>query len=96
MDFGGNPRPVPGVNEPRGDGTFFDIGAFEFQWPINSDSDFDGNQQIDYLDLFMFAPSWEKEMDTPVEIPNLNGDFVVNALDLLVLMKDWREATGPE
>jgi len=34
-DFEGNPRPLDGVSEPRGDGSDFDIGVFEYYPPMS-------------------------------------------------------------
>jgi len=95
-DHEGKARPVRGVNVERGDGSLYDIGAFEFHLFDNYLSDIDGNLKVNHLDLFEFEPAWHKETDFAGDPRNLNGDSAIDAFDLLVLRNDWGVETGVE
>jgi hypothetical protein len=94
VDYDGKARPVQGVNVARGDGSLYDMGAYEFHLFDNYLSDIDGNLKVNYLDLFEFEPGWHKETDFAGDPRNLNGDTAINALDLLILRNDWGVETG--
>jgi hypothetical protein len=49
-------------------------------------ADFDGNGEVNVLDLLDLIAAWGATGDTPQD---LNGDSVVTVLDLLVLIGAW-------
>jgi len=95
VDYDGKARPVRGTNVEKGDGSLYDIGAYEFHLFENHLSDIDVNLKVNDLDLFEFEPGWHKETDFAGDPRNLNGDSAIDALDLLVLRNDWGKETGP-
>ena len=92
-DFDGNPRPFLLRTHPGGDGSGYDIGAFEYHSP----SDLNSDQKIDAMDVMIFQtdwglvtgpggngqPDWEKATD-------LDGDGVINGADLADFLEDTR------
>ena len=93
-DIEGEPRPMDGTLEPRGDGSDFDIGADEFYSLFNLRSDINADNCVGHLDLFIFQGHWKTVYGT-IEPCNMNLDEDVNALDLYVMMEDWHRETGP-
>jgi hypothetical protein len=94
VDFDLNPRGVHSINVPRGDGSGYDIGAFEYQGPFILASDADGSETVDEIDLFDFSSGWGA---APAESDprDFDANWEVDALDLFVLLDDWGQATGP-
>lgn len=90
-DLRGLPRPIdiPGIGQ-DGNGTEFDLGAFEFQF-----SDYPTPTPTETP----IPTSTPTPTETPIPTPtrtfqstDTNGDGVVDAEDLLMLLKDWKRS----
>ncbi|MCA9450355.1 MAG: hypothetical protein KC931_24750, partial [Candidatus Omnitrophica bacterium] len=66
-----------------------DIGAYEFQRIENSPQNFDGDLDIDSMDLFVFGSGWHMESGPSEDQRNFNGDFSIDSLDLLDFLHVW-------
>jgi hypothetical protein len=95
LDFAWNPRGIKSINVPRGDGSGYDIGAFEYQGPFILASDADGSQTLDEIDLFDFSSGWGAD-PAPSNPRDFDASSSVDALDLFVLLDDWRQVTDAQ
>lgn len=74
-DIEGNPRPTDAVSEPRGDGSDYDMGAYETIVPINSDSIADH-----ILDINRIPEERRDEADK-------NNDAIIDTADIVTLQE---------
>jgi hypothetical protein len=95
VDFDGTPRGFDAISLARGDGSDFDIGAFEYQGPFMFSADLNNSKSVDPLDLLVFQQDWHR-VTSPPPPADTNGDEDIDALDLLVLLRDWHRETGPQ
>jgi hypothetical protein len=95
VDFNLNPRGVHSINVPRGDGSGYDIGAFEYQGPFILASDADGSETVDEIDLFDFSSGWGAA-PADSDPRDFDANRSVDALDLFVLLDDWRQETDAQ
>jgi hypothetical protein len=95
LDFAWNPRGIKSINVPRGDGSGYDIGAFEYQGPFILASDADGSQTLDEIDLFDFSSGWGAA-PADSDPRDFDASSSVDALDLFVLLDDWRQVTDAQ
>ncbi|MBC8310626.1 MAG: VCBS repeat-containing protein [Planctomycetes bacterium] len=54
--------------------------------PLSCEEDFDGNSEVNVLDLLTLIAAWEVTGSNPED---LDGNGVVNVLDLLILIAAW-------
>jgi hypothetical protein len=93
-DYYGTSRPLFVLASPGGDGSGFDIGAFEFPGRRYLTSDVNSDSTVNPLDLFSFQFDWRAPLESPARA-DINSDSQVNSLDLDLLLSDWRSITGP-
>jgi hypothetical protein len=69
-------------------GPWDDLGGNDFPdiCPIPCFADFDGNSEVNVLDLLTLIAAWEATGSNPED---LDGNGVVNVLDLLILIAAW-------
>jgi hypothetical protein len=104
IDYDGDERPLKGVDEHRGDGSGYDMGAEEFRPLVDPSIDIVRDYRIDLLDLFTMQRDWYRVTDveaTRKEIPlaiepdtdiDLSGR--TDMLDLFILLADWGQVSG--
>ncbi len=94
VDYEGEPRPMDGTSDERGDGSDIDIGADEFYSFFNLRADVNSDGEVDDLDLFDLQSDWFRS--PPVQSKHdVNLDNITNPLDLEIVFKDWKRGTGP-
>ena len=95
-DYWGDLRGLDGVEEERGDGSNYDIGADEFlgKQLFHLGSDIDLSGWVDVLDLLIFLPDWHSSTGSNHR-SDINNDSMVNPVDLRILMNDWYRGTRP-
>ena len=92
IDLDGNMRPVDipgvGVEGPNA----YDMGAYEYCGPYFLAPDLNHSGSVDFLDLFLFQDEWHAQ--TPASSPgNLVEDSDIDAVDLFILLRDWKRTT---
>ncbi|MCA9443573.1 MAG: hypothetical protein KC964_22420, partial [Candidatus Omnitrophica bacterium] len=98
-DFDREPRPFKAVEEHRGDGSAFDIGADEYRLFINPHSDLTNDLRVDMLDLNVMQRNWHRETEPVGPVPeerilidpdtDLDFSGRVDVMDLALFLEDW-------
>ena len=95
-DYSGNPRGLDGTPETCGDGSNYDIGAYEYLGKelFHLGSDIDLSSWVDAIDLLSLLADWHSSVPSDPR-SDINQDEKIDPTDLRIFLKDWQRGTGP-